>query len=60
MPERHRVVRVDSDSIGVAINAACGLIGDGVTVWKLLGAAGFRMERSDIEIERLRRQGAKV
>ena len=51
---------MDSDSLGAAINAACRLIDAGVTVWKLLGAAGFRMERSDIEIERLRRQGAKV
>ena len=60
VPERHRVVRVDSDSIGAAISAACRLIDDGVTVWKLLGSAGFRMERSNIETERLRRQGAKV
>jgi hypothetical protein len=56
MPERYRVVPVDSDSLGAAINAACRLIDDGVTVWKLLGSAGFRMERSDIEAERLRRQ----
>jgi hypothetical protein len=60
MPEHYRVVPVDSDSLGAAINAACRLIDAGVTVWKLLGAGGFRMERSDIEIERLRRQGAKV
>ncbi len=59
-PGACRVVPVDSDSLGVAINAACRLIDAGVTVWKLLGATGFRMERSDIEIERLRRQGAKV
>ncbi len=26
IPEHHRVVRVDSESIGVAINAACRLI----------------------------------
>ena len=60
MPDRCREVAVESNSIGAAIRAACRLIDAGVTVWKLLGAAGFRMERSDIEIERLRRQGAKV
>ena len=57
MPERYRVVPVDSDSLGAAINAACRLIDAGVTVWKIKGD-GFVMERSDIETERLRRQGA--
>ena len=60
MPGAYRVVPVDSDSLGAAINAACRLIDGGATVWKLLSATGFRMERSDIEIERLRRQGANV
>jgi hypothetical protein len=58
VPVRCREVAVDSDSMGVAINAACRLIDGGVTVWKLLGATGFSMERSDIEVECLRRQGA--
>ena len=57
MPEPHRVVPVESNSIGDAINAACRLIDDGVVVWKIKGD-GFVMERSDIETERLRRRGA--
>ncbi len=48
---------VTSDSLGAAIKAACKLIADGVTVWKLRGSDGFTMERSDIEMERLRRLG---
>ena len=59
MPNVCRILPVDSDSLGVAINAACKLIGAGVTVWKIKGP-GFVMERSDIEIERLRGQGAAV
>ncbi len=60
MPDSWRVVVVDSDSMGAAISAACRLIADGVIVWRILGADGFRMERSDIETERLRRQGSTV
>jgi len=37
---------------------ACRLMSNGVIVWKLQGADGFRMERSDIETECLRRQGS--
>ena len=54
-PDRCRVVT--SDSLGAAIKAACKLIADGVIVWKLKGSDGFTMERSDIEMERLRRLG---
>jgi hypothetical protein len=56
MPDRHRVVAVDSDSMGAAIKEACRLIGDGTIVWKLKGSDGFVMERRDIETECLRRQ----
>jgi hypothetical protein len=35
---------------------AIKLIGDGAVVWKIKGSEGFVMERSGIEIERLRRQ----
>jgi hypothetical protein len=59
MPERCREVAVESNSIGAAIKAACRLIDEGVIVWKIKGD-GFVMERSDIETERLRRQGAVV
>jgi hypothetical protein len=59
MPERCREVAVESNSIGAAISAACRLIDDGVVVWKIKGD-GFVMERTDIETERLRRQGAAV
>jgi len=59
MPERYRLVPVDSNSLGAAIDTACRLIDDGVIVWKIKGD-GFVMERSDIETERLRRQGAAV
>jgi len=58
MPDHCRVVPVNSDSIGAALKEACRLMSDGVIVWKLQGADGFRMERSDIEIECLRRQGS--
>jgi hypothetical protein len=54
-PDRCRVVT--ADSLGAAITAACKLIADGATVWKLKGSEGFTMERSDIESERLRRLG---
>ncbi len=60
MPERCREVAVESNSIGAAISTACRLIDDGVIVWRLLGATGFRMERGDVETERLRRPGAAV
>ena len=60
MPDGCRVVVVDSDSMGAAIKAACRLIADGVIVWKIKGPDGFTMERSDIETERLRRQGSPV
>jgi hypothetical protein len=59
MPDHCRVVPVNPDSMGAAINEACKLIRDGVIVWKISGSDGFVMERSDIEIESLRRkQGA--
>jgi hypothetical protein len=60
MPNLCRVVPVDSDSMGAAIKEACRLISDGVIVWKIKGPDGFVMERSDIETERLRRQGVAV
>jgi hypothetical protein len=56
MPDRHRVVTVNSELMGVAIKTACRLVSEGVIVWKILGADGFRMERSDIETEFQRRQ----
>lgn len=59
MPSLCRVIPVNSDSMGAAINEACRLIGDGVIVWQIKGSDGFMMERSDIEAERLRRQKAK-
>lgn len=52
-----RVVSVNLDSIGAALKEACRLMSDGVIVWKLQGTDGFRMERTDIEIECARRQG---
>jgi hypothetical protein len=58
MPDLCRVVPVDS--MGAAIRAACGLIAEGVIVWKVQGADGFIMERSDIETECLRRRGILV
>jgi hypothetical protein len=60
MPDTCRVIPVDSDSMGAAIKAACGLVSDGVVVWKIRGPDGFIMERSDIEIECLRRRGGQV
>lgn len=39
-PDRCRVVT--ADSLGAAITAACKLIADGATVWKLKGSEGFR------------------
>ena len=59
IPDRCREVPVESNSLGAAISAACRLIDDGVIVWKIKGH-GFVMERSDIETERLRRQGAEI
>ncbi len=56
MPDRHRVVTVNSELMGVAIKTACRLVSEGVIVWKILGADGFRMERSDIENECMRRK----
>jgi hypothetical protein len=58
MPDDCRVVPVNSDSMGAAIKEACRLIADGIIVWKIKGSDGFIMERSDIETECLRRQGA--
>jgi hypothetical protein len=55
-PLHCREVLVNSHSLGAAIDAACELIARGVTVWKLMGSDGFTMERTDIEIERVRRQ----
>jgi hypothetical protein len=60
MPHLDPVVPVQSDSMGTAINAACTLINDGVTVWKIKGPNGFMMERRDIESECLRRHGAQA
>ena len=60
MPRVSPVVPVNSDSMGAAINAACTLIGDGVTVVRIKGPNGFTMERTDIEIECLRRQGVAL
>jgi hypothetical protein len=59
-PDHYRVVSVDSASMGAAIKEACRLIGAGLIVWKLKGADGFTMERSDIETECLRRRGVLV
>jgi len=59
-PDLCRVVPVNVNSMGAAINAACKLIADGVIVWRIKGSDGFTMERSDIETERLRRQQARV
>jgi hypothetical protein len=42
-------------SMGAAINAACTLIRSGTAVRRIKGTDGFVMERSDIEIECLRR-----
>jgi hypothetical protein len=44
------------DSMEAAIATACKLIKSGATVHRINGADGFMMERSDIEIEYLRRQ----
>jgi hypothetical protein len=60
MPDRCRVVPIDSNSLGDAIDEACRLMSDGIIVWKLVGSDGFRMERSDFETEHLRRRGARV
>jgi hypothetical protein len=60
MPRVNSVVPVNCDSMGEAINAACMLITDGVTVVKMKGPHGFMMERRDIETECLRRQGGEV
>jgi hypothetical protein len=60
MPGTYRVIPVDSDSMGAAIKTACGLVSDGLIVWKIRGPDGFIMERSDIEIECLRRRGGQV
>jgi hypothetical protein len=49
-------ISIKYDSMGAAIDAACDLIDKGVVVWRIKGSEGFFMERSDIEIERLRRQ----
>jgi hypothetical protein len=54
-PETCRIVNYDS--LGAAIKTACRLIADGVIVRKLKGSDGFMMERSDIEMEHLRRLG---
>jgi coenzyme F420-reducing hydrogenase delta subunit len=60
MPDLCRVIPVNSDLMGVAIEEACRLIADGVIVWKIKGSDGFTMERTDIETERLRRHAARI
>jgi hypothetical protein len=49
---------VTFDSLGAAINAACKFAKEGAIVYEIRGTAGFAMERSDIEIECLRRKAA--
>jgi hypothetical protein len=49
---------VTFDSLGAAINAACKFAMEGAIVYEIRGAAGFAMERSDIEIECSRRKAA--
>ena len=56
MPEVSRLISVELDSMGAAINAACKLIRDGATVWQINGPYGFMMERGDIETECDRRE----
>jgi thiamine pyrophosphate-dependent acetolactate synthase large subunit-like protein len=56
MPDVSRLISVESDSMGAAINAACKLIHDGATVWQINGPGGFMMERGDIETECVRRE----
>lgn len=46
-------------SMGAAIDAACKLIRGGTAVRQIKGTDGFVMERSDIEIECLRRHQCK-
>jgi hypothetical protein len=46
---------VTFDSLGAAINAACKFTKEGAIVYEIKGVGGFAMERSDIEIECLRR-----
>jgi hypothetical protein len=60
MPRVNSVVPVNCESMGEAINAACTLITDGVTVVKMKGPHGFVMERRDIETECLRRQSGEL
>jgi hypothetical protein len=44
------------ESMATAITEACKLVSGGVVVMRINGSDGFLMERSDIEIECLRRQ----
>jgi hypothetical protein len=43
------------DALSHALKAACTLIKNGAIVWQITNRDGFVMERSDIEIECLRR-----
>jgi hypothetical protein len=42
--------------MAAAINTACELMNGGASVCQIRGSDGFMMERSDIEIECLRRR----
>jgi hypothetical protein len=54
MPGYCRTVALGSVSMRSAIDAACRPFGDGVIIWKLVGADGFTMERREIENPRRR------
>lgn len=48
---------VTCNSMGAAINTACDLIKNGAVVLEIKGSDGFRMDRSNIELECSRRAG---
>jgi|HubBroStandDraft_1064217.scaffolds.fasta_scaffold3024920_1 hypothetical protein len=46
------------ESMGAAIKTACSLMEKGTVVWQIKGSDGFKMERSDVELECSRRAEA--
>ena len=49
-------ILVKCDSMSAAIDTACKLMNGGAKVYQIKGSDGFMMERSDIEIECVRRR----
>lgn len=59
MPNGGRFSHLEFQSLGATINAACDLIKRGCGVWRIESQSGLIMERSDVEVECVRRAQLK-